>query len=526
MTKQFWVLLLVLLAFQSQPVRLTVRSILVDKDLNQKPVPKMTLVLTRLDSSSPPTTIKTGFDGVAEASLAPGKYRLTTPQPTEFQGKQYRWEQEITLSGSEQIVELSNDNALASETADSSSSGSLNVLFDQLKNSVVKVYSEKGDGSGFLIDSAGLVLTNNHVVESSSYLAVQFDQKRKVAAALLAADPEKDLAVLWVNLSVYSEAVIAPLPATGASPTLAVGDRIFTIGNPLGKTRVLTTGVVSKIEMGKITSDININPGNSGGPLLTLAGQVAGVTTALLQKLAIIIPIEDARPLIEQARGKLKSAGVPAPSAALLPVEPEDYFPADSLRPLLKTEKLDTKPYYQKVGEFEVGFFTPTLMYFYRHKSEMDAARKTAKHQNADAADVNIPTAAVEDAQGYRPVIEVGVYPRQSVWNGKFKNGFQRMRLLCGGKEVPPIEPRRIPYLLRDFRGRTVDNTFSGLYLYPPDSVSPSCGTLSVEIFSEKDPNTPVNQAVESGIIERVWADFEPYRKAHAAAQNSVPQKK
>src|SRR5580765_4236210 len=108
--------------------------------------------------------------------------------------------------------------------------------------------------------------------------------------------------------------------------------------------------------------------------------------------------------------------------------------------------------------------------------------------------------------------------PRLSVfWKIKFKNGFQRMRLLCGGKEVAPIAPGRYPFELRDQRGRTVDTTYSGGYVYSPDAVSPSCGPVVVEIFSEKDQNTPISKIVDASTIERVWADFEPYRKAQAA---------
>jgi hypothetical protein len=99
------------------------------------------------------------------------------------------------------------------------------------------------------------------------------------------------------------------------------------------------------------------------------------------------------------------------------------------------------------------------------------------------------------------------------MWKIKFKNGFQKMRLLCGGKEIPPIDPGRTEYELRDQRERIMDTTTQGWYTYPPDAISPSCGSVSLEIFSEKDPNTPITQAVETATVDRVWADFEPYRK-------------
>lgn len=507
---------------QVQTVRLKVRAILVDKDLNQKPVPRLTLVVKGLNAATAQeTTIKTGFDGTAESKLEPGKYRVTTPQPVDFQGKRYSWDQEIVVSGTEQTLELSNDNAIATamgpEPSARAPEGDLTSLFDRLKNSVLTIESESKSGSGFLVDASGLVLTNNHVIESSDYLSAQFDQKRKVPAKLLAANADKDIAVLWVNMAAFPEAVVAPIHAAGAPP-VAVGERVFTIGNPLGHEKVLTTGVLSKIDPDSITSDININHGNSGGPLLTLKGDVIGITTAGLQKLAKIIPISEAQSLVEEARKKI--AGATPPSAELLPVIPVDYFPAEALRAHLQTEKLDWRPYSMDIGQFEAAFVTPMVTYLSRHQNEMAAARQAAKRTGDSQAKPKAET--LEEAQEYRPVVMISVMPKFSVfWKVKFKNGFQRMRLLCGGKEIQPVDPGRTTYILHDQRGRTVDTTFRGAYVYLPETISPSCGSLVLEVFSEKEPNTAISKPVDAGIVERVWADFEPYRKAHASTPES-----
>jgi hypothetical protein len=287
---------------------------------------------------------------------------------------------------------------------------------------------------------------------------------------------------------------------------------------------VLTTGVISKVEADVITSDININPGNSGGPLLTMQGRVAGITTAGLRNLAKIVPIEDARPVIDQARTKM--AGGALPPADLLPVEPPDFFPADSLRALLQIEKLDTKPYFFDAGEFRVGLLTPSVSYFLRHEDEMAAARKSAKRSGGEPAQAKPPASALEDAMDYRPVVVIRVRPKLSVfWKVKFKNGFQSMRLLCGGKEVAPVDPGRRPFELVDPRGRTMDTTYQGAYVYSPDAISPACGGVVLEIFSEKDPKMAITHAVEAETVERIWADLEPYRKAHSAAPAPSPKK-
>ncbi|HXC47589.1 MAG TPA: S1C family serine protease, partial [Candidatus Sulfotelmatobacter sp.] len=261
---------------QTASVNVRVRVVLVDKDLNQKPVPFCIVNFRNVSNADAPAVLKTDLDGKAEKQLPPGRYSISTPKPIELGGKRYSWNLEIQITGAEQRVDLTNDNAKIEDLPPGSSSpgenksssgaagGELTALFDKLKNSVVTIHSESGKGSGFLVDSSGLVVTNNHVVDSSSYLAVQFDDKRKVPARLVTSNIDKDLAVIRFDPAAFPEGVVAPLLPKEAAAHLAVGQRVFTIGNPLGREKALTTGVVSKIEKDSINSDININPGNSG----------------------------------------------------------------------------------------------------------------------------------------------------------------------------------------------------------------------------------------------------------------------
>jgi len=513
---------------QGEPVHVKLRVLLVDKELNQKPVPFYVVNFRSQANNSSSAELKTDLDGKAEKPLAAGRYSITTPKPVELGGKRYTWNLEVQIGGAEQRIDLTNDNAKTedigasrassgeSKTSPGAAGGDLTALFDKLKNAVVTVRAEGHSGSGFLVDSAGLVVTNNHVVQSSNYLAVQFDEKRKVPARLIASNPDKDVAVLWFDPAAFREAVVAPLLANDTASHVAVGQRVFTIGNPLGREKVLTTGVVSKIEKEAITSDININPGNSGGPLFTLDGQVAGITTAGLRNLASIVPVENVRPLVELARKQIMGGAPPLP--VLLPVEPTDFFPAGVLRGMLQQEKLDTKPYFFDAGEFQVAFITPPVNYYLRHENEMAAARKAAKRSGGDPGQAKPPASALEDAQDYRPVLFVLVRPKfGAFFKVRFKNGFVRMRLECGGKEVAPVEPGRSEYDLRDQRGRTIDTTFQGRYVYLPDAVSPVCGNVVLEIFSEKDPNTPLSRPIDAATVQRVWGDFEAFRRAQQA---------
>src|SRR6266403_6221795 len=111
------------------------------------------------------------------------------------------------------------------------------------------------------------------------------------------------------------------------------GERVFTIGSPLSQRKILTSGMASKVEARAIISDININHGNSGGPLFNSVGEVVGITTfreSVGPGVAGIVRIEEALPILEQARKKMSDGALP--SARYLPVEPTDTYPLDTLK--------------------------------------------------------------------------------------------------------------------------------------------------------------------------------------------------
>jgi len=250
---------------QPNLVRVRVRVILVDQELSQKPVP---FFLVSLKSGGKAAEVKTSLEGTAEAQLPPGRYTVSSPKPAELGGKRFSWNIQVSLSGGEQNIDLTNDNAKVEELAAPASSAKpatndLTEQFKRLKNTVVTVRSESGHGTGFFVDAKGLILTNQHVVGNSEYLAVQFDRTHKIAAKLIAADPQKDVALLSVNMAALPNASPAPLYRAGAGRTpVQEGERVFTIGSPLSLDKIITTGIVSKVDLHTIMSDININPGS------------------------------------------------------------------------------------------------------------------------------------------------------------------------------------------------------------------------------------------------------------------------
>jgi S1-C subfamily serine protease len=143
-------------------------------------------------------------------------------------------------------------------------------------------------GSGFVIDKAGHIVTNYHVVEGADEVTVSFSNRDTVQAEIVGADPSTDLAVLRVETAASG---LTPLPM-GDSDAVRVGDAVVAIGNPFGLDRTVTSGIVSALQRlitapnqftidHVIQTDAPINHGNSGGPLLSSRGRVIGVNTQI-----------------------------------------------------------------------------------------------------------------------------------------------------------------------------------------------------------------------------------------------------
>jgi Trypsin-like peptidase domain len=537
-------------AVQAAPdlTKVRVRVILVDRDLNQKPVP---FLLVSLKAGAKSVDVKTGLDGTVETQLPPGKYVITTPKPAELGGRTFSWNVPVTLTGAQQNVDLTNDNAKSEEISapasaratENSGSGDLTEHFKRLKNTVVTVISESGHGTGFFVDSKGLLLTNQHVVGNSEYLAVQFDREHKIAARLIAADPQKDVALLQVNLAALPNASPAPLSrASAGKPPVQEGERVFTIGSPLTLDKIITTGIISKVEPHTIISDININPGNSGGPLFNGAGQVIGLTTFGTRGdggpgVSGIVRIEEALALLEQNRTKVSGT----PPATLLPVEPLTPYPVEGLKESLKVEKFDPRPYYLSAGDFNVALSTPPFDYREEEQRRL-AAERTHKKRNKkndqaaeNAEDSDAPKQWEEDAGAHPAVFGIYVMPQAKEGFGsalgrsfsvnptaklKFKTDFQRLKLFCGGKEVEPILPGRVPVTVsvRNPGVKMDDSTYKGAYLFPPDAVNPECGVVKLAIYSSKSEE-PVIKTLDEKSVQHIWADFDAFRRAQESAK-------
>jgi serine protease Do len=168
--------------------------------------------------------------------------------------------------------------------------------------------ADRGVGSGFIIESNGLILTNAHVVEGATTIYVTLTDKREFKAKLLGMDKRTDVAVVKI------EARDLPRLPLGDSSKVRVGEWVLAIGSPFGLENTVTAGIVSAKSRDTgdylpfIQTDVAVNPGNSGGPLLNTAGQAIGINSQIFSRsggymgISFAIPIDEAMRVAEQLR--------------------------------------------------------------------------------------------------------------------------------------------------------------------------------------------------------------------------------
>ena len=223
-----------------------------------------------------------------------GTYYINTIQITNLKGQVSDLQNHVASISGAQNQTINNQTITIFQNGDS-----LVEIYGNVSTSVVLIEGTLSNdtgvqGSGFVYDYSGnmVILTNYHVVQSTTSLSVTFSDGNGYAATVLGTDPYSDLAVVSVPTAPANE--LRPLVIVSSS-SLRVGDEVIAIGNPYGLVGSLTTGVVSALgrsEQADFTSSFSIanliqtstpiNPGNSGGPLLNALGEVVGITNSIV----------------------------------------------------------------------------------------------------------------------------------------------------------------------------------------------------------------------------------------------------
>jgi S1-C subfamily serine protease len=234
--------------------------------------------------------------------------------------------------------------AASSEPLDSEEQNNISVYHKNI-GSVVNVTSravafdffyglvpQEGQGSGFIIDRDGHVLTNYHVIADARQVEVTLHNRKKYRATVVGTDRSHDLAVIQIKAPDLNPMVL------GDSRNLQVGQKVYAIGNPFGLSGTLTSGIVSSIRSVQepdgmtideaIQTDAAINPGNSGGPLLNSHGEVIGINTMIASSvgqnagIGFAIPINTAKAVLNDllTLGRVRR---PALGVVTLPISPD-----------------------------------------------------------------------------------------------------------------------------------------------------------------------------------------------------------
>ena len=517
---------------------------LTDAEHKSTPVARHVLLISDNPASAPPHRVVTTLDGTAEIVLRPGNYTIESDQPVAFQGKAYQWIQTVDIvAGRDTALQLTAENAdvgpvstaMASATP---SASDISLLLPQWQDSVVALWTPTTHASGFVFDAKGLVATNQRVVGNATSVEVQLTPTVKVAGRVVVADQARDVAVIWIDPAVLGSPRPVPLGCSATRPTVATGQELFTIASPLRGLKRVMSGTVSLVEPHTIVFDASLATGSVGGPVFATNGSVVGITSVVdenderLRGDSRVVRIDDEScEVLTSAEKKL--TGAAPPSAAHLPIELSEPFPLSALKDAAQRRAGSLNPYDMSSSDYDVAFITPVLTYGARYQAEQASRRERSK-AGKRAIDVDPPMVRplmdfgswsdyVED---FPPVLLIRVTPKfvEGLWTKvargaaqvqgvaippikRFKSGFLRLRAFCADAEVTPIHPFRLEQHVSD-----TETITEGLYVFAPDALAPTCGTVKLVLYSEKEPDKADSRVVDPRIIEQIWQDFAPYR--------------
>jgi hypothetical protein len=525
---------------------LHIKVTLTDAARASMPVPHHALLISDNPATSTPRRVVTAPDGTADVRLRPGNYTVESDEPFPFNGKAYQWTQTLDIAaGRDVVLELTAANAEvgaapASSPSAASKENDASLLLPQWKDSVVAVWTPESRASGFVVDAAGLVVTNQRGVGGASAVEVQLTPSVKVAARVLVADRVRDVAVLLVDPA--TTASVRPVPldcAAGSKAPFTDGQRVVAIGAPLRGQKDVSFGQLILVEPHASVANFRLAPGSTGGPVFSTAGVVVGVSSVVedqderRRRDARIVPVDDVCEVVRSAERAMQTATAQRAVATLLPVEPVRAFPADALDAAVRRRAGNLNPYQMSSSDFDIAFLTPVLISGAQHDTQQAHTRGPELKQSrpADFGDWSDYFADVP------PVLVIRVTPKltESFWTTvargaaytqgaalppikHFKPGFSRLHVFCGDVEVTPIHP----FILQQ-RVSETDAIREGLYIFDPQALGPHCRSVKLVLYSEKAPEKPDTRAVDPQMIERIWEDFAPYRTLAPSSSDGRP---
>lgn len=496
-------------------LRITVT--LVDADGRAVPVPRHALLVSDNPPTGTPRRVVTGLDGTASVRVPPGNYTVESDRPLAFQGREYVWTRTLDVAaGADTVVALTAESAEVGPVTAASAPppGRGADISDALvlwQDSVVALWTPTTAASGVVVDARGLVVTNQQVVGAATAVEVQLTREIKVRGRVLAADRANDVAVVWIDPAAVAAMKPVPLGCGQTAAPLANGQEVVALGVPPGQGLRVTYGAVSRVASRTMIAELSLPRGSAGGPVFAAGGRLVGLTSFIAEKEGIpdeesrVVRVDAVCDVVASAAPKM--TGAAPPDAVRLPVEPSRALTEDVLADAAKLRAGSLGPYQASSTDFDVAFLTPVQAYA--------GTRATMDFANWHDYVAGLP-----------PVLLVRVTPKQSekLWATvargmarlqgvalppitHFRSGFARLRARCGDAEVTPIHP-----FLLERRVSETDAIHEGLYVFHPSAFGPHCGAVTLELFSDKAPDTADPVVVAPAVVEQIWRDFAPFR--------------
>jgi S1-C subfamily serine protease len=531
-------------ALSSQALNvLHIKVVVIDSEGRAMPVARHVFLLSDDPPTAAPRAIVTSRDGTADVRLRPGTYTVDSERPVAFEGRVYQWSKRLDIvAGRDAVIEFTAENAdpapIASETTTvvSTLETDPSFLLSQWQASVVALWTPTTRASGFVVDARGLVATNQRGLGTATVVEVQLTPTVKVAARVLATDPVRDVAVLWISPTVAASVKPVSLGCSQATrPSLVEGQAVFTIGAPLREQKGMTSGTVGRVEPRSIDSDLRLPSGSAGGPVFTADGAVVGITSVATddddprRETSRVVRIADVCEVVASAEQRMQ--GVPPPNGTLLPVEPVRPFPMNVPAEAGQRRAANLSPPQMSSSDFDITFITPVLLQDARSQAEPRQERgRNGAPAGSSASETLRPLIEFGNWSEYvadlPPVLMIRVRPKlvERFWTTvargaartqgvslppikRLKAGFSRMRVSCGNAEVTPIHP-----FMLEQRTSETHTLYEGLYVFDPDALGPHCGTVELVLYSEEAPDKGDTRLVDPAVLERIWQDFAPYR--------------
>ena len=543
-------------------ITVRLRAAVVGSDLTVRALPQLDLLI--ISPRGDTTRVSTDLEGRVERSFKPGVYRIESTQAYELNGARYRWGLYETFQKDAGTIELTQKNAqidtvavttMASAAArdsaakDSAAKDSASKvpppkkirsekeLFDDYRSGLFTVYGSQR-GTGFLVDSSGLVLTNAHLLDGADEVRVMTDSGTKVYARKLVVDPAHDLAVLAIPARRCAKCTPLPMYDSAKTSLPTAGDRVLALGSPLNKAGVLSTGIVSNADQQSITSDLSLGYLNTGGPLLNSDGYVVGVNAYHPQAVQGVgrVSTSIAAPVIasalQRARDSLSSAHFKPVSDSLLPVVPREPFPSEPIAAVSGLgATLDLHNYRAEDGPFRVFMMTPQVMAWRETQAQKALAdRKRSDPKKAAAWTMVDPIEGWRDWSDYlnehRAVVVFNVTSDKTAFpfyeadkiQGIDEGNFKDMKIYRDGVEIVPIEKVRIPAMVNVEQTKAAGKpvAMQGIYVYRVEDFAPrAVGTTAaytMTIVDAAKPGQPYKVSLLPGMVEQMWKDFTAYR--------------